>query len=215
MVDLEKLRKKIGMEEKFIGREKYFNSSVIALIVENRSGYHFLFQKRAKNIRQGGEISFPGGRIEERDKNSLETALRECHEEIGLEQSSIDVLGKIGTHLLPSGVLVEAYLGMVKLENVDELKLNREEVESCFLVPLKFFLDEKPRVEKLQVETQPYYEENGKIYIFPYEELDLPERYRKPWKSPPREVYFYKYGNEIIWGITADIIFEAIKYMKK
>lgn len=214
MVDLEVLREKIGMDEKVIGKERYFNSAVMALIVENSGKYHLLFQKRAKNIRQGGEISFPGGKIDEKDRNSLETAFRECFEEIGIPEDKIELIGKIGTHITPSATLVEAYLGKTAIEDMGNLELSESEVERCFLVPLEFFMETVPRVEKLQVETQPFYEENGKIYLFPYEEFNLPERYRKPWKSSPREVYFYSYGEELIWGITAEIVVEIMKYVK-
>lgn len=214
MVNLMELKHRIGFDEKFIGREKYFNSAVIALLVEREAEQYLLFQKRAQGIRQGGEVSFPGGKVDKADRNSLDTALRECYEEIGLSGEKIDVLGKIGTHLIPSGILVEAYLGKIDANLLDSLRLNKQEVERCFLVPLKFFLENKPRIEKLQVETLPYYEENGKKYIFPYEELNLPERYRSPWKSQPREVYFYHYDDELIWGITADIVFELLKYVK-
>ncbi|MGL4567170.1 MAG: NUDIX hydrolase, partial [Fusobacteriaceae bacterium] len=173
-----------------------------------------LFQKRAQGIRQGGEVCFPGGKIDKTDKNSLETAIRECYEEIGVSENKIEILGKIGTHVIPSGTLVEAYLGKIDKETLRNLVLNEKEVEKCFLVPIKFFLENNPRIEKLQIETLPYYEEDGKRYIFPYEELNLPERYRSPWKSQPREVYFYNYNEELIWGITADIVYELLKYLR-
>ncbi|MGL4403850.1 MAG: NUDIX hydrolase [Fusobacteriaceae bacterium] len=214
MVNLKVLKDRIGFHEKFIGSEKYFNSAVIVLLVENEMEQYLLFQKRAQGIRQGGEVSFPGGKVDEIDRNSLDTALRECYEEIGLSEDKINLLGKIGTHVIPSGILVEAYLGSVDINSLNNLKLNKNEVERCFLVPVNFFLENQPRIEKLQVETLPYYEEDGKRYIFPYEELDLPERYRSPWKSQPREVYFYRYDGELIWGITADIVFELLKYLK-
>ena len=214
MFDFKSLKDKIGMEEKIIGREKYFNSAVMALIVENSGKYHLLFQKRAKNIRQGGEISFPGGKIDEKDQDSLEAAFRECFEEIGIPRERIELIGKIGTHITSSATLVEAYLGKTAIEDMEKLELNESEVEKCFLVPLEFFIETVPRIEKLQIETQPFYEENGQIYPFPYEEFNLPERYRKPWKSPLREVYFYSYGEELIWGITAEIVVEIIKYIK-
>ncbi|MGL5963915.1 MAG: NUDIX hydrolase [Fusobacteriaceae bacterium] len=210
----EDLKNRIGFHEKFVGREKYFNSAVIVLIVEDCGEDYLLFQKRAQGIRQGGEVCFPGGKIDKTDKNSLETAIRECYEEIGVSENKIEILGKIGTHVIPSGTLVEAYLGKIDKETLQNLVLNEKEVEKCFLVPIKFFLENNPRIEKLQIETLPYYEEDGKRYIFPYEELNLPERYRSPWKSQPREVYFYNYNEELIWGITADIVYELLKYLR-
>ncbi|MGL5126248.1 MAG: NUDIX hydrolase [Fusobacteriaceae bacterium] len=214
MLDLNKIN--MNLSEKIIGKHKYFNSSVILLIVEDGSNeLSILFQKRAKNIRQGGEISFPGGKVDSDDENSLDTALRETYEEIGVERDKIKILGKIGTLVMPSGTLVDAYCGNIKIKNIEDLKINKDEVEECFLVPVSFFFNNKPRVEKLQVETLPHFEENGEQYIFPYKELNLPERYHSKIKGISREVYFYLYEDKVIWGITADIIYEFVSSIKK
>lgn len=205
----------MDFSEKIIGKEKYFNSAVLVLVVKNKDGYFLLFQKRAKNIRQGGEISFPGGKVDKEDKNSLDTSLRECFEEIGLDRKNINVKGKLGTLIIPTGVLVESYLGCTELNSLDSLKLNYSEVEECFLVPLDYFLATKPRIEKLKVETHPYYEEDGKIYEFPAKELNLPERYQKSWGGNPRKVYIYIYENRVIWGITAEIIMALVNIIKE
>ncbi|WP_426711222.1 NUDIX hydrolase [Cetobacterium sp. SF1] len=205
----------MDFSEKIIGKENYFNSAVLALMVKNNGEYYLLFEKRAQNIRQGGEISFPGGKVEKSDKNSMETALRESFEEIGLGSKDIEIKGKIGTLVIPTGVLVEAYLAYGENIFLKDLKLNFSEVEECFMVPLKFFLENKPRLEKLKVETHPYYEENGNVYKFPAKELDLPERYFKSWSGNPRKVYIYVYENRVIWGLTAEIIMELLKYIRE
>lgn len=201
---------KIDFTEKIIGKERYFNSAVIALVVEKGKERCFLFEIRAKEVRQGGDISFPGGKIE-KGETSLEAALRECKEEIGLKE--IKVEGKIGTLVIPSGIMVEAFLGVVKEEELKNLNLNKSEVEECFMVPVEFFKNNAPRVEKLEVETKPYYYENGVKYEFPAVELNLPKMYHSPWKSSPREVFLYVYENRVIWGLTAEIIKEAVKYL--
>lgn len=201
---------KIDFTEKIIGKERYFNSAVIALVVEKGKERYFLFEIRAKEVRQGGDISFPGGKIE-KGETSLEAALRECKEEIGLKE--IKVEGKIGTLVIPSGIMVEAFLGVVKEEELKNLNLNKSEVEECFMVPVEFFKNNAPRVEKLEVETKPYYYENGVKYEFPAVELNLPKMYHSPWKSSPREVFLYVYESRVIWGLTAEIIKEAVKYL--
>ncbi|MCQ8212359.1 CoA pyrophosphatase [Cetobacterium somerae] len=201
---------KIDFTEKIIGKERYFNSAVIALVVEKNKEKYFLFEKRASNVRQGGDISFPGGKIEE-NETSLEAALRECEEEIGIKK--ITVMGKVGTLVIPSGIMVEAFLGVIDEEELKNLKLNKNEVEESFLVPVEFFKINKPRIEKLEVETKPYYYENGIKYSFPAAELNLPKMYHSPWKSSPREVFLYIYENKVIWGLTAEIIKETIKYL--
>ena len=49
----------------------------------------YAIEKRAMNIAQGGEISFPGGKIEKEDPSCIETALRETFEEIGIKKERI------------------------------------------------------------------------------------------------------------------------------
>lgn len=200
----------IDFTEKIIGKERYFNSAVIVLIVEKNDEKYFLFEKRASSVRQGGDISLPGGKIE-KGETSLEAALRECKEEIGLDK--ICVKGKVGTLIIPSGTMVEAFLGTIKEERLKELKVNKDEVEECFLVPVEFFKENAPRIEKLEVETKPYYYENGEKYTFPAVELNLPKMYHSPWKSSPREVFIYIYKDKVIWGLTAEIIKETIQYL--
>ena len=180
------------------------------MVVEKSDGKYFLFQKRAKGIRQAGDISFPGGRVEEHE-SALEASLRESFEEIGIKK--IDIKGKIGTLVIPSGVMVEAFLGFMKESELINIKINEDEVEECFLVPVQFFMENEPRVEKLEVETRPYYEENGVKYIFPAIELNLPKMYHSPWKSSPREVFLYIYEDKVIWGLTAEIVKAAIEYI--
>ncbi|MDX8336403.1 NUDIX hydrolase [Candidatus Cetobacterium colombiensis] len=201
---------KLDFTEKIIGKERYFNSAVIVLVVEKNKEKYFLFEKRAATVRQGGDISLPGGKIE-KEETSLDAALRECHEEIGIK--GIRVEGKIGTLVIPSGIMVEAFLGFVEDYELKNLKINEHEVEECFLVPVEFFKNNKPRIEKLEVETKPYYYEGGIKYVFPAEELNLPKIYHSPWKSPPREVFLYIYEDKVIWGLTAEIIKESIKYL--
>lgn len=208
------LKEKMNLEEKIIGKQKYYNSAVIVLIVKIKEREYVIFQKRASNIRQGGEVSFPGGKVENSDKTTLETALRECYEEMGIVPNEIEILGKIGTHIIPIGTLVEAYVGRITEKTFHNIKLNEDEVEKFFLVPLKFFIENKPRIERLQTEINPCFEANGELYLFPAKELQLPERYHQSWKSSPREVYLYIYEKEVIWGITADIMYELLRYLK-
>ena len=206
------MMEKLDFTDKIIGKEKYFNSAVLVLVVELKNKFYILFQKRAKGVRQGGDISFPGGKVEQ-GETSLEAALRECYEEVGLSGERIEVKGKLGTLIIPSGILVEAFLGFIKMDDLNDLNINEKEVEEWFLIPLDFFKTTVPRIEKLEVETKPYYEDNGVRYYFPAKELNLPEMYHIPWKSPPREVYMYIYQDRVIWGITAEIVKEVLKYV--
>ena len=61
-------------------RDRYFESAVMMCVANINGKDCFILEKRAKNIRQAGEISFPGGKKDETDKNFRETAIRESIE---------------------------------------------------------------------------------------------------------------------------------------
>ena len=52
-------------------------------------------------------------------------------------------------------------------------------------------------------------------YYFSPKDYNLPERYYGSWSGNSREVYFYNYQEEIIWGMTAEIIFDFIEELYK
>jgi 8-oxo-dGTP pyrophosphatase MutT (NUDIX family) len=62
-------------------------------------------ERRADLRRHAGEISFPGGRQDRPDEDLRETALREAHEEIGLEPADVELMGA----LPPVGTFVTSY----------------------------------------------------------------------------------------------------------
>src|SRR5262245_53126184 len=69
-------------------------AAVLAPIIKRASGWTMLFTERAKETpAHPGQISFPGGRVQESDSNAVETALRETHEEIGLTRGFIEPIG--------------------------------------------------------------------------------------------------------------------------
>ncbi|OQY41984.1 MAG: coenzyme A pyrophosphatase [Fusobacteriia bacterium 4572_74] len=206
-MDREKIRKKLN--DGIIGRKKFFNSAVLASIIEIDGEYNFILEKRSKNIRQGGEISFPGGGWEKTDKNFEDTAVRETVEELGIFPENIEILGKLGTLIIPAGVLIEAYVGEI-LCKVENLNINIEEVDEILIVPIDYFRNNPPKLEKITVQMHPFCEVNGKRVEFPAKYYNLPEKYHKPWNGREREVYIYEYQGEVIWGITADIIYEII-----
>ncbi|KAK4288954.1 hypothetical protein Pmani_038046 [Petrolisthes manimaculis] len=98
-----------------------------------------LLTVRSKTLNShGGEVSFPGGMADPSDIDEVHTALREAEEEVGIPQSSVDVLvtmppvpDKFGRTSV-KGVI--AYIGHIDLS---QLKLNNDEVESVFVVSLE------------------------------------------------------------------------------
>ncbi len=201
-----------------IGSEKYINSAVLIPIVILKGTEFILFQKRSKNVRQPGEVSFPGGHFEsKKDNDLLSTAVRETCEELGINEQQITMLGKLGTLVAPMAVVVEAYIGILNLNSVDDLEIDKKEVERIFLIPLKYFLDNKPDEYYTNIEIHPFTinESGQRIDHFPVTELGLPEQYSIPWKRGKHRILVYKTTEEIIWGITAELIFELSQKLKE
>ncbi len=200
-----------------IGKEKYLNSAVLIPIVSIDEKDFILFQKRSKNVRQPGEVSFPGGHYEVKlDRDFRSTAIRETCEELGVIKSKVKVLGKLGTMVAPMGVMIEAYIGILKINSLNDLAIDTNEVERIFLIPFKYFLENNPEEYYTNIEIHPFtIDENGKrIDHLPVKDLGLPDRYSIPWKRGRHRVLVYKTSEEIIWGMTAELIFELIKKLK-
>lgn len=195
-----------GGNKRIIGEKKYVISAVLIAISRLNGKECVILEKRASNIRQGGEISFPGGKFDTTDITTENTAVRECVEELGVANEKIKMIGKFGTLVNPSGMILEVYVGYIDIESIEELNYNRAEVERVLSVPLKFFIETEPRVEKIGVENIP---------MFSIQELRLPKRYGKSWSGNPRDVYFYNFEGEVIWGMTAEILYEFVQSLKK
>ncbi|TDX52927.1 NUDIX hydrolase [Orenia marismortui] len=195
------------------GKDRYFNSAVLILLIYIDGEYHFLFQKRAADIRQGGEICFPGGRYEPDIDNSYEeTAIRESVEELGVEKEKIEIIGQLDTLVAAMGATVDSFIGILKVDDLEQLNINLAEVEKVFTVPIAYFRDKIAEEYQVRLEVQPSYinQAGEEIKLFPAEELGLPERYRKPWGGRKHKLYLYDTPEGIIWGITAELIREVV-----
>jgi 8-oxo-dGTP pyrophosphatase MutT (NUDIX family) len=211
------ISKKISKEPVIIGRERYLNSAVLIPIVNLNGIEYLLFQKRSQKVRQPGEVSFPGGHYEnKRDNNFLSTALRETCEELGIEKKKIRILGKLGTFFGPMGVIVEAFIGKLNISSLKQLNIDKKEVDRIFVLPIDFFMQANPLEFFTRVELHPStVNDNGdKLELLPVKDLGLPERYALPWTNGKHRVLVYKNSEEIIWGITAELVYELINKLK-
>ena len=86
-----------------------------------------------------GQISFPGGRVDPGDADAAATALREAHEEIGLEASFVDVLGALPTYTTGTGFIVTPVVALVRLGFA--VQPEPCEVAEVFEVPLSFLMN--------------------------------------------------------------------------
>ena len=215
---LDRLGRIITKSCSIIGKDLYLNSAVLIPIIILDNTEFVLFEKRSSSVRQPGEVSFPGGHFDSRyDNDFISTSIRETCEELGIEKNSIDVLGSIGTLVAPMGVIVEAYLGILKIKSLNELKIDHKEVERVFVIPLEYFFNNKPDEYFTRLELHPYMtkEDGEKVELLPVKELGLPEKYSLPWTNGKHRVLVYRTSEEIIWGITAELIFELSNKLKE
>ncbi len=115
-------------------------AAVLVPVVDRPEGLTVLMTERASGLRQhGGQISFPGGRIEPGDAGPREAALRETFEEIGLHARAVDVLGFLSDSLIGTGYCITPVVGLVRLDA--PLVCDPLEVASVFEIPLARILD--------------------------------------------------------------------------
>ncbi len=115
-------------------------AAVLVPLVDHEAGLTVLLTQRASHLKNhGGQISFPGGRIESSDEGPLAAALRETEEEIGLSREHITFAGYLEPHLVLSGYWVTPVVGFVQPGFA--LHLDCSEVDATFEVPLLHILD--------------------------------------------------------------------------
>ena len=115
-------------------------AAVLFPIVLRDNGQTVLLTQRTAHLKDhAGQISFPGGRVEEEDQSPVHTALRETEEEIGLAREHVEVLGFLPEYRTGTGFRVTPVVALVKPPF--ELALDPFEVAEAFEVPLAFLLD--------------------------------------------------------------------------
>lgn len=117
--------------------EKYRSASVLVVIYGNEP--KIVMTKKPKHMTfHAGEISFPGGKLEDTDPDLLHTALRETSEEIGLEITREQVVGQLDPVVtLNSGFLILPFISVI--DEIPTLSANHE-VEKIFHIPFDPFL---------------------------------------------------------------------------
>lgn len=215
--DLDILKHNLPRIAGIYGKSDFFNSAVLIALVMMNDEYHFLFEKRANHIRQGGEICFPGGEHDpQRDRNYEETAIRETVEELGIAREKIHITGMLDTIIASVGATIDSFVGILDISSLDELAINRDEVEDVFVLPVSYFEYMEPEKYQIRSEVQPSYvdENNQEVVLLPSKELGLPKRYHKPWGRIQYNVLVYRTDHGIIWGITAALVHEIVQRLK-
>jgi 8-oxo-dGTP pyrophosphatase MutT (NUDIX family) len=181
-------------EPKSMGAYQYY--SVLVPLVEKDGELFILYEVRAENMRrQPGEVCFPGGRIED-DESAEECAIRETSEELNIRPSDIRIIAQMDFLHTYSNFTLYSLLGVIDYEAYSGIRVNPDEVKEVFLVPVSFFAENEPEVY--------YYDVLPNIGPdFPYDKINLPNGYN--WRKGKSTVPIYRYGDRVIWGLTARI----------
>ena len=177
------------------GSKDMKKSSVLIPIIKKDDSYFILFQVRSSTLKtQPNEICFPGGKIEYNEK-PIYTCVRETCEELGVTNDNIEIISELDLFITPSNMIIHPFLGIIK--NIDNLNINKDEVDHVFLVPITYLLKNKPITYTNEVSIIPSND-------FPYEIIPNQTNYK--FAKGNYDVLFYKYNDYIIWGITAKIL---------
>jgi len=129
-----------GDEGERPGPDALTPASVLIPIVAYAPGLTVIFTQRAAHLKDhSGQVSFPGGRVAAGDASPEATALRESREEIGLDPSRVELLGRMPEYRTRTGYRITPVVGVVAPPL--ELRADANEVEEIFEVPLAFLLD--------------------------------------------------------------------------
>jgi 8-oxo-dGTP pyrophosphatase MutT (NUDIX family) len=115
-------------------------AAVLLPLLDRPQGVHVLFTKRSDDVpHHKGQISFPGGTVDDGDDSRLHTALREVREEIGLERDAVEILGALDDLEASTGFVITPFVGVVRTSV--RLVPDGNEIERVFELPLSGLLD--------------------------------------------------------------------------
>ncbi len=99
-----------------------------------------LLTERTTNLStHSGQVALPGGRTDDTDRDAVDTALREAHEEIGLPREHVEVLGTLPTYVTGTAFIITPVVALVKPGFA--LQPNPGEVADVFEVPLGYLMN--------------------------------------------------------------------------
>ena len=135
--------KKAGVLIAILNYEEYIDSPSI------------IYTQRSSIVStHSGEVSFPGGMMEDIDTDLYQTALRESHEEMNLDPSTVTRIGRLNYLISRYDIEVNPFVAVI--DEKPNLEGNSE-IEEIFEVPIEFLLN------KNNMTTQTFQRDNMKL----------------------------------------------------
>jgi 8-oxo-dGTP pyrophosphatase MutT (NUDIX family) len=145
------------------------DAAVLIPVVDHRPEATVILTKRAETLTShSGQVAFPGGRIDPTDLSPEAAALREAHEEIGLDAEHVEIIGRMPDYVSGSGYRIAPVLSVVKPGFT--LSINEHEVDAAFEVPLRFLMDPANHAQSSR-------EFNKQLWVF----YDMPYGDQRIW----------------------------------
>jgi 8-oxo-dGTP pyrophosphatase MutT (NUDIX family) len=115
-------------------------AAVLIALIEEDQQLSIVLTKRANHLKHHpGQISFPGGKMEDFDSGFVNAAIREAEEEIGLNSDNINIVGQLLPYETISGYVVTPIIAFI--DKQQNYVIDKNEVAEIFQVPLQHFLD--------------------------------------------------------------------------
>jgi 8-oxo-dGTP pyrophosphatase MutT (NUDIX family) len=162
-------------------------AAVLMPLLRNKTSWEILFIRRTEipGDRHSGQVAFPGGAFDLNDKNAKEAAIRETHEELGINPKDITILGKLNQFLTVTNFIVTPIVGTIPWPY--PLRLEPKEVSRAFTIPL-IWLNNPSNREVVK--------------------RDLPNG------NSDEIIYFNEYDGEILWGASARFTLAFLNALK-
>jgi 8-oxo-dGTP pyrophosphatase MutT (NUDIX family) len=165
-------------------------SAVLVPLCEGPDGAQLVFTRRAWHLRSHtGEVCFPGGRRDPSDPDLVATALRESHEEIGLEPTAVEVIGELDRlTTVSSPSYIVPVVGV--LDGDPPLRPALDEVDAILHVSLAELAD--PAIYREEIWARP--DASGRP-------VDM-------------ALYFFELENDTLWGATARMVHNLLSLLR-
>ena len=164
-------------------------AAVLVPLLPRADGLHLLFTERSQGLRaHAGQVSFPGGSIDPEDRGPREAALREAHEEVGLDPSHVRIHGELDDcPTFVSGFVITPVVALIEPGAFTQggrypWRPSEGEVVALHELPLDGFLKQGAlRIEHREVQ--------GHVY----------------------QLFWYTVQGTIVWGATARIVHQLLE----